>query len=220
MNIRLTATILSCRAFNETKRIPLTSSATAGLQPVVSSSCPKSWRRPAEHSSRRPTVDHGSGADPVTQRGSSSPHTPTHGDRRHRDVGGVSLHRPSLEAGQYVSFCRVRGHEDAPTAQGSRPHLRSLSPLLPPATRSVRDRLSDAAATGRPTPARSTGVDPTEQPVLGAYLEIVEAMLADRDHELYAGTLERNRRESGRRRRSSRVARLRSNAAQAARCSR
>jgi hypothetical protein len=37
----------------------------------------------------------------------------------------------------------------------------------------------------------------TEHPGLGAYLEIVEAILADRGHELYAGALERNRRRRG-----------------------
>jgi hypothetical protein len=37
----------------------------------------------------------------------------------------------------------------------------------------------------------------TKHPALGAYLEIVEAILADRGHELYAGALEGNRRRSG-----------------------
>lgn len=58
----------------------------------------------------------------------------------------------------------------------------------------------------------------TEHPVLGAYLEIVEAMMANRGHELYVGArLNAISEEDGWRRRSSRVARSRPSAAQAAR---
>ncbi len=58
----------------------------------------------------------------------------------------------------------------------------------------------------------------TEHPVLGTYLEIVEAMLADRGHELYVGArLDAIGEDDGWRRRSSRVVRLRPNTAQAAR---
>ncbi|MDP8952611.1 MAG: class I SAM-dependent methyltransferase [Actinomycetota bacterium] len=58
----------------------------------------------------------------------------------------------------------------------------------------------------------------TEHPVLGACLEIVEAMLADRGHALYVGPrLNAIGEEDGRRRRSSRVDRPRPSAGQAAR---
>ena len=58
----------------------------------------------------------------------------------------------------------------------------------------------------------------TEHPVLGAYLEIVEAMMANRGHELYVGArLNAISEEDGWRRRSSRVARSRPSAAKAAR---
>jgi trans-aconitate 2-methyltransferase len=57
----------------------------------------------------------------------------------------------------------------------------------------------------------------TEHPVLGAYLEIVEAMLANRDNELYVGArLDTIGEGDGRTRRLSRIARSRPSTAQAA----
>ena len=58
----------------------------------------------------------------------------------------------------------------------------------------------------------------TEHPIFGTYLKVVEAMLADRGHELYVGArLNAIGEEDGWRRRSSRVVRLRPSTAQAAR---